>query len=604
MDEERKLTSTLPATESGQGTAQAAIIRQLTIDRFRGIKHLKWNPAAGLNILLGGGDVGKTTVLEAIALLLNPWNSAIVSESDYYDRVSGDGFVIQAVLSLPNTTDIGQQQKFSWPWEWNGEEAIPPLVTNGEPDDTISPEHPVYRLRVRGSSDLELFWEIVQPNDEIDTLSSAVRRAIGVLRLGSDDRNDRDLRLVYGSALDRLLADQGLKARIAQLISEMNLNEKLSVDAEKSLKRLDDALREESLPSGLELGLTSAQGISLGALIGLLAKKRADTSLPLASWGAGTRRMATLEIAAATQSKTRITIIDEVERGLEPYRVRKLIESLQGEATQSFVTTHSPVAISTAGKSSLWYMDKDGNLGRLERDKIKRQQVRDPETFLARLAIIAEGPTEVGFASYFLEKAIKGALIDHGIRVCNGEGTPAVLDLLEVLKAGRLTFGGFVDNDGKNPGRWATLKMQMGDLLFQWISGCTEERLISLIDDEKLPELIKNAEGKYVPMRRRSLAERLGTAEKDITAILAAKNLREVVIAAATGSKDGAPDDDTASIWKNHGKHWFKTEEGGRELAEKVLALGVWPQLKPALMPFLNAVRSATGQPQSDDLAS
>jgi putative ATP-dependent endonuclease of OLD family len=50
----------------------APVIRRLTIDRFRGIEKLVWYPELGVNVLLGGGDVGKTTVLDAIALLLSP----------------------------------------------------------------------------------------------------------------------------------------------------------------------------------------------------------------------------------------------------------------------------------------------------------------------------------------------------------------------------------------------------------------------------------------------------------------------------------------------------------------------------------------------------
>src|SRR5882672_12275282 len=87
---------------------QPAIIRQLTIERFRGIRELRWNPGAGLNVILGGGDVGKTTVLEAIGLLLNPSNAAVLSEADYYNRDSGAGFVIQGVFSLSTSADIGQ----------------------------------------------------------------------------------------------------------------------------------------------------------------------------------------------------------------------------------------------------------------------------------------------------------------------------------------------------------------------------------------------------------------------------------------------------------------------------------------------------------------
>ena len=51
---------------------QPPTIQQIKIERFRGIKQLTWHPAAGLNVVLGGGNVGKTTILEAIALLLSP----------------------------------------------------------------------------------------------------------------------------------------------------------------------------------------------------------------------------------------------------------------------------------------------------------------------------------------------------------------------------------------------------------------------------------------------------------------------------------------------------------------------------------------------------
>lgn len=45
-------------------------IYSLSIERFRGITSLHWQPARGVNIILGGGDAGKTTSLEAITLLV------------------------------------------------------------------------------------------------------------------------------------------------------------------------------------------------------------------------------------------------------------------------------------------------------------------------------------------------------------------------------------------------------------------------------------------------------------------------------------------------------------------------------------------------------
>jgi putative ATP-dependent endonuclease of OLD family len=46
--------------------------------------------------------------------------------------------------------------------------------------------------------------------------------------------------------------------------------------------------------------------------------------------------------------------------------------------------------------------------------KTRNHRARDPETFLARLTIVAEGATECGFATALLEKAV-GTLEDHGI---------------------------------------------------------------------------------------------------------------------------------------------------------------------------------------------
>lgn len=81
-----------------------ARIRKLTIQRFRGIQFLTWLPIEGMNIILGGGDVGKTTILEAIALLLSPSNTATISEADYWSRDSSQEFFIEAVMVLPDIT--------------------------------------------------------------------------------------------------------------------------------------------------------------------------------------------------------------------------------------------------------------------------------------------------------------------------------------------------------------------------------------------------------------------------------------------------------------------------------------------------------------------
>src|SRR5438132_1338768 len=125
----------------------APTIYRLEIERFRGIKKLSWHPGGGMNVILGGGDVGKTTILDAIGLLLSPTNTTNIADTDYHARnlTEGEGFVIEAVVSLPQSGGINYQAKHSWPWQWNGSEAVVPAVD--APAGAAS--EPVYRLRVR-----------------------------------------------------------------------------------------------------------------------------------------------------------------------------------------------------------------------------------------------------------------------------------------------------------------------------------------------------------------------------------------------------------------------------------------------------------------------
>lgn len=583
----------------------AAVIKKLHIERFRGIEKLEWKPSSTVNLLIGGGDAGKSTVLDAIGLLLSPTNSVMLSEADYWNKNTGDEFLIKAFLSLPVDTDINQQRALAWPWEWNGEEAVSPALAEGD-DEADNPEEPVYCLQARGTADLEIVWEIKQPNDEVNQLSTALRRSIGVVRLSNDDRNDRDLRLVYGSALDRLLADQGLRARIGQEVSTIDLHAKLTKDAQKSLSTLDKTLKDESLPHTLDIGLTSSQGLSIGALVGLLAQKNDDVVLPLSSWGAGTRRMTTLKIAAATQANTRITVFDELERGLEPYRIGRLVKALEEDKTQSFVTTHSPVVVQSATKSQLWYMDVKGGVGELTHKKIRAHQTRSPLTFLSKLVVVCEGLTEVGVLNFLLEKSIDGHYADHGIYLADGEGNSTARDLLEALSKAGLLFAGFTDDEGDSPERWANLKASMGDMLLKWPNGNTEENIINTIADAHLEALIEDEAGEKTGVRKRHLADRLSIAENDMESIRTelaqqGKDLKTLIIAAASGNCDDAPDGKSKE-WKKHGQHWFKSEAGGRELAAKMIKFDAWNALSPQFMPLLNAIRTAIGQESIEGL--
>lgn len=209
-----------------------------------------------------------------------------------------------------------------------------------------------------------------------------------------------------------------------------------------------------------------------------------------------------------------------------------------------------------------------------------------------------------GFVSVLLEKTFGASLLKHGVHITDGNGHESALGLLESISAAGLRFGGFADDEeGKHPTRWAKLSQKLDGLLFRWQSGCLEENIIGALPDGKLEVLISDLEDDKTGMRLRTLADRLGIHEKDFVTIkaTAGANLRALILGAALGE---VPADKIADKkqYKSHSQTWFKTVDGGRELAAKVFTLGIWDTLKPQLLPFCNAVRKAVGLDEVPDL--
>jgi putative ATP-dependent endonuclease of the OLD family len=70
-----------------------------------------------------------------------------------------------------------------------------------------------------------------------------------------------------------------------------------------------------------------------------------EDNVPLRNKGSGSKKL----IAAAMQMKLHggknVSLIDEMEVGLEPHRIRGLIYKLKKSRQQIFTTTHSPVVL-------------------------------------------------------------------------------------------------------------------------------------------------------------------------------------------------------------------------------------------------------------------
>ncbi|WP_119024675.1 ATP-dependent nuclease [Burkholderia sp. PAMC 26561] len=335
--------------------------------------------------------------------------------------------------------------------------------------------------------------------------------------------------------------------------------------------------------------------------------------LPLATWGSGTRRLAALAIADSLQDGHPITLVDELERGLEPYRQRQLVRHIAAGQGQTFITTHSASVVTAATDASVWYVDTGCRVGALAREKVSRHLARDPEAFLARVTLVAEGATEVGFLREIFDRELPGWR-DRGVHIADGGGNDDTLTLLEALLVGGVKFAGFVDNENRDAGRWRAVANRVGSLLFQWNTGNMEENVIPFFPADQLQALITDPEGEKTGHRLRTLADRMATVDTSFEALSALALERRGensghqvhplvpwIIEAATGKVPDALRDAPAAQrnpFKGHATAWFKSIEGGRELAGKVYNSGVWEtQLDALLRPFVNAVIRTQADP-------
>jgi len=62
-----------------------ARIRKIEIENFRCIKSLTWQPSPGINCLIGAGDSGKSTVLDAIDLCLGARRTVQFTDADFHN---------------------------------------------------------------------------------------------------------------------------------------------------------------------------------------------------------------------------------------------------------------------------------------------------------------------------------------------------------------------------------------------------------------------------------------------------------------------------------------------------------------------------------------
>jgi putative ATP-dependent endonuclease of OLD family len=322
-------------------------IRHLEIKSFRGISELRFAPGER-TVILGPNNAGKTTVLEALDLLLHSGRGRArpaPSEIDYFGRDPSKEFSIEAVIGeLPEdfSTDA---RRYLEGWDAEHEQVIPEVDGPGI--------EPVVRVRVRGTKDLDLVHEFAKDEAEGARFHPAYRAQVGWVF----DARTRDpayqLSFSQGGLLDRLFPMSELDHAINDLRnalgagaytvnSDETVNKKL-LELSKDLMELGLLLPAEQ--AAFEVGAVSPRELLQSLRLTLPG---GGTQIPISRQGRGAQRLLLVAILlrlAQAAARPIIGGFEEPEEALEPIRqaqIARMLARLTEQGGQLFIVTHSP----------------------------------------------------------------------------------------------------------------------------------------------------------------------------------------------------------------------------------------------------------------------
>ena len=321
----------------------------MTISRFRGIEALTFEPGARC-VILGPQNAGKSTVLEALDLLLHhglgrPRQPP--SEIDYFGRRPEDGFEVEAVLGELSGAFLAEAREYLEGWKSATLEVV------AEPDgESIEP---VVRIRVRGTPDLEYRHEFSKPEAGGAYFGPRLRSLLGWVFDGRTRDPLHQLSFYQGGLLDKLFLNadldpatqalrDALRAGAEQVNADPAVNQVL-VELAHDLRNLG-LLEAEERPS-FEAGAVSQRQL-LQSL--RLAMPAAEETIPLFRQGRGAQRLILVSVllrlaVLATGDEPVVGGFEEPEEALEALRQAQLagmLIKIADRGGQVFVVTHSP----------------------------------------------------------------------------------------------------------------------------------------------------------------------------------------------------------------------------------------------------------------------
>lgn len=377
-----------------------ARIRKIEIDRFRGIRRLQWYPSAGVNCLIGPGDSGKSSILDAIDFCIGARRNIQFTDADFYLLDVETPITIAVTLGelnddLKNLDAYGMYLR-----GFNAE-------TRTIEDEPEKDAETILTVKLTVANDLEPTWTLASDRAEAQGLTRNLswrdRVRLAPTRIGV--MGDYHLAWRRGSVLNRVSEERAdASAALAKAARDARaaFGDQAQGQLSETLGVVVATAKELGIPIGENIkAMLDAHSVSFsGGTISL----HDEDGVPLRGLGIGSTRLliAGLQRKAAAQSS--IILIDELENGLEPHRIIRLLGSLGAKEVppplQVFMTTHSPVALRELAGNQLFVTRCSAEVHEVRvvatADDIQSTIRLYPDAFLAPKVIVCEGASEVG----------------------------------------------------------------------------------------------------------------------------------------------------------------------------------------------------------------
>lgn len=481
-----------------------ARIRGLKIRNFRSIYALDWFPSPGINCLIGPGDSGKSSILDAVDLCLGTRRNSAFGDMDFFAMNVENPIAIGVTLGdLPaSLLDIDVYGEFLRGFDH---------ATSTIEDEPRSDIETVITLLLRVGADLEPSWTLFSERAEQQQLERTLpwkeRTALAPARIGSF--TSTHLSWSRGSVLNRITeerAELGAELAHAARQARKNFGNQAAIHLGQTLGVVQHTAQSLGVSVGaMPQALLDAHSVSIGE--GAIAL-HSEAGIPLRSLGTGSSRLLVAGLQRAAASVAPVALVDEVEYGLEPHRLMRFLDSLGAKETvapmQVFLTTHSPVALRELSGNQLFVVragpDRHFALKAGGSNEVQSTLRADPEAFLAKSIIVCEGASEVGFArglDQWWGRCGATSFLAHGGSYVNaGGGTP---DNSFFRGAALLHLGYrvlvFVDADKLSTPGVAEAFMAAGGQILTWRPGLTlEDELFRSLSEQALDSLLAKAE--------------------------------------------------------------------------------------------------------------